>query len=285
MTIGIGVDHRTNFRVLTLTDASGCSSTSHTEAGRPGRGRFAELRRARAPSRLQHVRTDVPELVTLHLWGVPRRRVPSAVGRMALDRGPLRGTAGLRFWKLLGTAPGTFSVRDADARHWGLLCAWDTGSAGKAFEQGPVAARWDRIAGECLRVAMRPLAAKGTWSGQAPFGHPEAVRYDGPVAAVTRARLRLGRARTFCRAVPPVAAALRSAPGLRLGLAIGEAPLVLQGTFSVWDSPAHLSGFAYGSPQHADVVRRTGDVGWYAEELFARLAVLSVDGTYNGVRP
>ena len=45
----------------------------------------------------------VPDLVTLHLWGVPDKRVPAALLRMARDRGPLRRIPGLRFAKLLGT--------------------------------------------------------------------------------------------------------------------------------------------------------------------------------------
>ena len=45
----------------------------------------------------------VPDLVTMHLWTVPDRRVPIALLRMAGDRGLLGRTVGLRFAKLLGT--------------------------------------------------------------------------------------------------------------------------------------------------------------------------------------
>jgi hypothetical protein len=82
---------------------------------------------------------------------------------------------------------------------------------------------------------------------------------------------------TFWRAVPPVSAELHRADGLRLAVGIGEAPVGLQGTFSLWDSHDALTGFAHRRAAHVEAIRRTAEVGWYAEELFARLAVLDVD--------
>jgi hypothetical protein len=95
----------------------------------------------------------------------------------------------------------------------------------------------------------------------------------------------LRRAARFWSAVPPVSADLHRAPGLRMAVGIGEAPLGLQGTFSVWDSSAALNAFAYDRPEHAAVVARTARERWYAEELFARLAVLSSRGTVDGADP
>ncbi|MGH8969146.1 MAG: monooxygenase [Actinomycetes bacterium] len=228
---------------------------------------------------------DVPALVTLHLWGVPPRRVPAALARMGLDRRPLRRTPGLRFAKLLGTGDGrTFTLRDADPLHWGLLATWDTASDAAAFERGPVARSWARISSERLRVDLRPLASRGEWSRGRPFGDPEATPYDGPVAAVTRARIAPRRMVAFWRSVPPVSADLRLVAGLRLSVGIGEAPVGLQGTFSLWDSGRALTEFAHRRGPHVEVVRRTAEVGWYAEELFARFAVLSVEGTFAGRR-
>ncbi len=224
--------------------------------------------------------------MTLHLWGVPGRAVPRAVLRMASVRPALARLPGLRFAKLLGTGDGrTFTVRDADPRRWGLLAVWDDEAAADALDGGPVTGSWRRIADEEWSVRLRPLAARGSWSGREPFGSPRPQRWDGPVAAVTRARLVLRRAARFWSAVPPVSADLHRAPGLRMAVGIGEAPLGLQGTFSVWDSSAALNAFAYDRPEHAAVVARTARERWYAEELFARLAVLSSRGTVDGADP
>jgi hypothetical protein len=227
-----------------------------------------------------------PVIVTVHLWGVHGSAVVRSLWHMAADRGPLRRTPGLRFAKLLGTGSGrTFTPRDADPFRWGVLASWEEDAAASAFEQGPVARGWRRFAHEEWVARLRPLSARGRWSGQEPFGRPVPVPWDGPVAAVTRARLVLHRAARFWSAVPPVSGDLRQAPGLRLALGIGEAPLGLQGTFSVWDSTAALNRFAYDRAPHAAVVERTAREGWYAEELFARFGVLSTSGTLDGMDP
>jgi hypothetical protein len=232
------------------------------------------------------MREAVPELVTLHLWRVPRRAVPAAVLRMGVDRRAVRGAAGVRFAKLLGTGDGaTFTPRDADPRRWGLLASWADRASARAFERSAVAAGWGRLAEETWRVELRPLSARGRWSGREPFGAPAGGRWDGPVAAVTRARLRPTRTRAFWRAVPPVAADLRAQPGLRLAVGIGEAPVGLQGTFSLWESAAALRRFAYAGAAHSAVVARTGPERWYAEELFARFAVEAAHGSVDGRDP
>jgi hypothetical protein len=228
----------------------------------------------------------VPELVTLHLWRVPRRAVPAAVLRVGLDRRGVRGTAGVRFAMLLGTGDGgTFGVRGADPRRWGLLATWADRAAARAFERSGVARGWRQLADETWRVELRPLASRGRWSGREPFGAPAGGRWDGPVAAVTRARLRPTRARSFWRSVPAVAADLRERAGLRLAVGIGEAPVGLQGTFSLWESAAALRGFAYEGPAHRAVVARTAPERWYAEELFARFAVEAAAGSVDGKDP
>lgn len=228
-------------------------------------------------------------LATLHLFGIARHAVPAAVLAMALQRRPLRRTPGLRFGKLLGTGSGrTFTVRDADPLRWAIFAVWDCPAAVEDFEaRSPVTRRWARLATERWRVDLAPLRSKGRWARREPFAG--ALRDDvddgRPVAAVTRARLRWRQAGTFWRAVPPVSADLNRQPGLRFSLGIGEAPLGLQGTFSVWESAAALSRFAYAGTEHREAIRRTHSEQWYAEELFARFAVLGSSGTVNGRDP
>jgi hypothetical protein len=228
----------------------------------------------------------VSAVVDLRVWGVDR--VAPALLRMGTGRRALRRAPGLQFAKLLGTGSGeSFTLRDADPHHWALLTVFADEAAADRFAGGRLVSRWQDAAAEQLAVRLRPLTARGRWSRREPFpaaGGP-AAEVEGPVAALTRARLRPSRAVGFWRSVPPVVADLRDAPGLRLSLGIGEAPVGLQGTFSLWDSQRALVDFAYRGAAHRDVVARTGPQRWYAEELFARFAVLDVQGSYRGRRP
>ncbi|MDO3704606.1 monooxygenase [Micromonospora sp. C28SCA-DRY-2] len=221
----------------------------------------------------------VPGLVTLHVWRTARPALPRVLARMALDPRRLRAVPGVRFGKLLGTGTGTgFGPGDADLTRWAALAVWDSPAAAAGFDASPVGRAWSRIARSAVRLDLRPLTSRGEWSGRRPFGEPPGGRADGPVLALTRARLRPRRAVTFWRAVPPVAAALHAAPGLLARFGVGEAPVGWQGTVSVWRDPADLVAFAYRHPEHRAAIMRTPTEGWYAEELFARFAVCDVVG-------
>jgi hypothetical protein len=46
-----------------------------------------------------------------------------------------------------------------------------------------------------------------------------------------------------------------------------------------------MKAFAYGSKEHADVIRKTRKEDWYSEELFARFKIISSSGKLNGIDP
>lgn len=230
--------------------------------------------------------TATGRVASMHLFSVHGLGIVGAVGRMGIDRVHLRRTRGLVFWKLLGTGDGrTFTVRDADPSTWGVFCVWDSDEARRAFiRSSPTMRGWGRIADETWSAQLTPLRWKGTWSGRTPFdGNERGVDDGGPVAALTRARIKVGQWRTFWAAVPPVAVTAAHAPGRRFAIGIGEAPVGLQATFSVWDNSAALDAFAYGTDTHRHVIRRTNTSGWYAEEMFTRFAITATSGTVGGV--
>jgi hypothetical protein len=204
--------------------------------------------------------------VRLHVWRVPRRAIPAMFWSMAFDRARVQREA--QFAKLLGTARGSeFGVGSADLTRWAALVV------AQAATVPPM-----RGATAHCTLTLEPIASRGTWSGKSPFT-PERTRPDGgPIAVLTRARLSPWRARAFWRAIGPVGAALAEAEGLHCAFGFGEAPVGFQGTMSVWRSAADVVRFAYRRPEHAEVVTRTAQLGWYAEELFARFRVLGIDG-------
>jgi len=129
------------------------------------------------------------------------------------------------------------------------------------------------------RVPRRALPG-ALWrvaAGRTPSGDPHR-NAGGRVLVLTRARLRTTRAATFWRRIPYVAEALDGAPGLLAAFGLGEAPVGRQGTVSLWRDSADASRFAYRQPEHGAAVAATPVLRWYAEELFARFAVLDVAG-------
>jgi hypothetical protein len=218
----------------------------------------------------------VSEVVSLHVWRVPPRRLPAVAWRMATDRRRLRHLPGVRFAKLLGTGR-SFGPIGADPTRWVALLAWEHAEAAAGFDASRPAQAWAELATGYCRLDVRPLASRGSWSGHEPFT-PSTPAGDGPVLALTRARLRPGRALAFWRSIGPPAAALGHTRGLIAAFGIGEAPIGWQGTVSLWRDADHLVEFAYRHPAHRRVVDESPVRQWYAEELFARFAVVAVTG-------
>jgi hypothetical protein len=179
------------------------------------------------------------------------------------------------FTKLLGTGRDLrFGPSSMDLTRWALLTVASTAGSGRtAASDG-----WNRGDGHC-RLDLRPVSSRGRWSGQQPFVPDKSPQNPaGMVLALTRARLRPSRAPRFWRAIGPPADALAQATGLLAAFGIGEAPLGWQGTVSLWRRWSDLVEFAYRHPAHRRVIEATPAQRWYAEELFARFAVMRISG-------
>ncbi len=215
-------------------------------------------------------------------------RAPLALARLGTDRLRLRGTPGLRFARLLGTGRGATAVRRRPGPQRAVR------RLGRRRRARRVRGRLVRASGrrgcgrsggEVYSVRLGLLSGHGRWGGRdvlADLRRPRAAR-----------RRRPGR-RPHPRHRPPVALApvpRVPAAGLRgagrgrrsaRGRGVGEAPVGLQATFSIWSDVAAVVAFAR-SPQHREVVRRTRDEDWYGEELFARFAPLGATAPGTGV--
>lgn len=219
-------------------------------------------------------------MIKIYFWKVPKHLVMWAIMRMALDRVSLWRLKEIEFWKLLGTGKGeTFTPRDADPMRWGLLVVGSSEVIAKV-EESSMLKRWRSAAISEFSVELSPISVNGKWSRVNPFEKVAAApkSWQGPVVAITRARIKWRKNFIFWRSVPPVTSSLLSAPGLTSAIGIGEAPLGLQGTFSLWESSAAVKEFAYKGEAHQAVIAATHRENWYAEELFARFAVTKVQG-------
>jgi heme-degrading monooxygenase HmoA len=235
-------------------------------------------------------------VASFHLVREPMWCAPVALARLGTDRLHLRATPGLRFARLLGTGSGA-SATGVDLARSALFAVWDSAEALAAFADGDGwfgarAARVRARGGEVYTVTLELLSGHGRWGGRdvladlRPRRLPEEGRPqgEGPVAVLTRATVRPTRWHRFRGSRPPVSDELAAASGLRAAVAIGEAPIGLQATFSLWADGAAVTAFAR-SPRHRDVVRRTRGEQWYGEELFARFAPIGSSGTWDGRDP
>jgi hypothetical protein len=82
-----------------------------------------------------------------------------------------------------------------------------------------------------------------------------------------------------------VNAELAQRPGLLAAIGLGEGPLFIQATFSLWTSLRAVRGFTYSGAEHIAAMRRKQAEGWYREELFARFQPVSSYGTWDGGDP
>lgn len=178
------------------------------------------------------------------------------------------------FFKIMGSGGKTgFSIMP----NWGLYAVmreFETISDAKTFfEKGQVFNRFKQKSVENQTFILKPTSSHGLWDGQNPFwGNNE--KNHGKIAVITRGRIKLWKLWQFWRFVPPASENIENQEGLLFSIGIGELPLVQQATFSVWESTEKMIEYAYNSKQHTEVIRKTRELGWYREELFARFTIL-----------
>jgi len=225
-------------------------------------------------------------ITVIYLWRIPSRSFPRAIWHMARDRIPLKRNPAISFFKLIGTGTGqTFTPRDADPTLWGLIITIKESEL-DTFDGSDLVKAWRRFSLAESRYVATPISVHGSWSKAQPFAADKdlAKSWEGKVLAITRARIRWRKNLQFWRAVPPVIESLRGCTGVESAIGIGEAPIGLQGTLSVWSSSAAVREFAYKGAAHSAAIAQTQSQKWYSEELFARFALLEVRGSTSSAK-
>lgn len=201
--------------------------------------------------------------------------------RFPTAHGALRGTPGLRFLKVLGAGRGGGFGLAPSATIQGLFCLFDDAASADAFvaHHGGFEP-WRRRAREVFTVRLRAYSVRGSWSGVAPeIGARAPV--SGPIAALTRASIRPSRARRFWAMEPPAETALEAARGCLVAAGIGEAPLLRQATFSIWDSVASMNAYAR-TGAHLAAIRASAQGAFFSESMFVRFVPEAARGSWRG---
>lgn len=216
-------------------------------------------------------------ITVVYFWRIKMVFLPIAIVFMAINKIQLKRLSGISFIKMLGTGKGeSFTPKDADPTRWGILVTISENQISN-LDKSFVIRSWQKICKKEYRVILKPISSHGFWSRKQPFS-AEKFDWSTKIAAVTRARIVWRKNLIFWRAVPPVTESLHQSPGLLNAIGIGEAPIGLQGTFSVWKDAASLRDFAYKGKAHSEAIKATSAQQWYSEELFARFAVIEERG-------
>ncbi len=207
-----------------------------------------------------------------------------ALSQMGLAPRRLRKVDGASFYKMLGTGGSGFSTRP-DWGVYALLQVWQSESAAEVFlDSHPVMQAFRQRAEESLSLFMYPVRSRGNWNGKNPFETgSETLPAEGPVAVLTRATIRKRHLFRFWRYVPTSQRPLGSMPGLIYSKGIGETPFIDMATISLWESAASMEAYAYGTDAHKGAIRKTRQLDWYREELFARFRPYRAMGSWEGI--
>lgn len=196
-----------------------------------------------------------------------------------IGKGPgfLDAVEGVVSVKLMGTGSGNgFSILP-NLERYAIFIIWDSLAAAMRFlSQGSALDWYDHHASSKLLVTLMPTKTHGAWGGVNPI-IPSPVSNQNPhIAVLTRATIRPSKLFDFWRNVPKVSKFMSSAEGVLHRIGIGEYPLFMQATFSIWTDKEKLMDAAYKNTAHAEAVRLTRARNWYAEEMFTQFEVLSM---------
>jgi len=233
--------------------------------------------------------------VTLTIIRYPKRFIYFALLAMAVHRLPLWFNKKISFYKLMGSGKNGSFDKHPDWQQWSILAVSLSSNEiidvkeNELMEQlyGSFISKWFRLFNcETWTIFLTPVEGHGYWDGRQPFGSlPKSTSFEGTVAVLTRATIRISKLASFWKNVDGVASKTLGAEGLITSFGIGEIPFIKQATFSIWKSKEAMKQFAYQMQEHTEVIRKTRQQNWYSEDMFVRFKPLKSVGTIRGSDP
>lgn len=211
-----------------------------------------------------------------------------AFGQMQFAHSSLKNISGLQFYKLMGSGRDLGFNPLPDWGVYAMLGIWENEqAANQFFGEAKIFKNYCAHSSEQWTIFMKPIQAKGQWSGGNPFTSSTDIDESNPlIAVITRATIRPSKLIKFWKYVPISQRPIKQGcPGLIYTKGIGEAPLVQMATYSLWDNIESLKNFAYHSPEHQKAIKKTRELDWYAEEMFIRFQTYRSQGVWGGKNP
>ncbi len=179
---------------------------------------------------------------------------------------------GLTFYKLMGSGGNNGFGIWPNFGLYAFLGNWQTEYDVTLFQKSDVFQEFIKKSNQNYTLKLEAISSHGIWDSTNPFAQNNNIKLieNEPVAVITRGKIKLSKLIKFWRNVRPASQNLGVQDGLIFSVGIGEYPLIQQATFSIWESTTKMKEYAYKSKQHTEVIKKTRELGWYSEELFAR---------------
>ena len=198
----------------------------------------------------------------------------------------LKGTPGLTFAKVMGSGHGGgFTLRPSPS-HQGLVCRFAKAEQAREFLLSNFVKAAQERSREFWTGMFGVTSSRGQWDqqswettvpeeGAATQAHPKFM------GVITRASIRPSKAMAFWRHAPATQQDLDVAPGCMLAIGLGEAPLLRQCTFSLWDTTDSMERYAHHD-SHLQAIQATYRHQFFSESLFVRMELLFMKGLWKG---
>ncbi len=190
-------------------------------------------------------------------------------------------TPGLKFMKTLGSGKeGGFGLTPS-LSHQGMFCVFDSEDHANDFvNHSALMTRYRERSEELFIATLRPASARGSWDGMS-LVEGESLSANAMLATLTRASIRPRAAAQFWRYAPAAQDSLADAPGCLLAAGLGEAPVLRQATFSLWQSTAAMDAYAR-TGAHRDAISAAWKHQFFSESMFVRFQPLWLQGQWKG---
>lgn len=209
-----------------------------------------------------------------------------ALSMMQLAHGELLKIKGQSFYKLMGSGKGAGFNPLPDWSTFALLQVWQhEGMADQYFRTSNIHKEYKDRSEEAWIIYMNNIAAHGEWDSINPFKKSIISSSSETIVVLTRASIKWRRLIDFWRYVPKSHQSLAENEGLIYTKGVGELPIVQMATLSIWKDEESVKQFAYESAEHREAIRKTQELKWYKEELFARFVPYHSSGTWDGLNP
>ena len=197
----------------------------------------------------------------------------------------LRKTAGLSFYKVMGSGKGLGFNPYPDWSTYSLVQVWESEQhATQFFQSSTLFKKYKAHASESWSVYAKNISARGAWSGGNPFIKSDFLdSHNKLLMVITRARVKTSKLISFWSQVPSAQTSFTKSKGLIYTKGIGERPIIQMATFSIWEEVNALEKFAKDTSGHGNAASKAIHFNWFKEDLFSRFQPYKFIGTWGNL--